>query len=1148
MATEQLKTLSEEDLDELIVRYLEAVERGEAPDRSEWITRNPAFAAQLAEFFADYDRLKPWTETLREAARSADALSITRTHLDQRASVVGGTPGESFGDYEKLEEIARGGMGVVYKAWQISLQRSVALKMILAGQLASASERQRFRTEVEAAAHLDHPHIVPIYEVGEHEGQPYFSMKLFEGGTLGAHLARSSTDQRAAARLLETVARAVHYAHQRGILHRDLKPANILLDAQGEPHVTDFGLAKRVEGDGTQTQSGMIVGTPSWMAPEQAAGRKGLTTAVDVYSLGAILYRMLTGQPPFQGATTLELLLMVREHEPTRPRLVNPRVDRDLETICLKCLEKEPQRRYASAEALADDLHRFLVGEPIQAQRTTVWKRALKWTRRRPAVAAVLVLSVAAPLALLVAILAYAQARVAAARASEQETLRLHDLLVLEVQAQELVSTAESALTTENWQEARTALEKALAKIGSDPSAAALRQRADNLLTEVKSKLQEGDDYREFLKLRDDALFHATLFTGRDLTFNLKATKQAARQGLDIVGVKIDSLERPSLGRFEKLEQRKEINENCYELLLILAEAEAFALPGQRPEQRQQQLTQALRILDQASGLGMTTQAFHLYRARYLSGLGRQAAAEQEGKLAEATPATSALDCFLGGNQKLRSGDLEQATTDLERAAHLQPNHFWAQYFLGICYLKSHRPAEARASLNTCLALRSDFVCTYLLRGFAHAELQDYRAAEEDYDKALALNPSDEDRYAIYVNRGVMRIRRGRQDALQNGMADLQQAVASRPDQHQAYVNMAQAYLAGKELDKAIAQIDRAIPLAPAPDVLYRIRAQMHVALHNSPAALGDLRKAIEVGRSHKTMTISAASVASLLASATGQGPLLAASVLIPGRANQLAEDHFERGRILHLGKNFSEAVSAYEEVLRIRPEHAEAYRLRGKALLELHRYQDAIDSFDQFVARGMPDVATYLARAWAKTRVGQHASAIEDYTLALKIKPGSDTYTYRGSLHLLCDAPKLAQADFGEAIHLNPKNAEAFNGLGYARVVQGQYREGVRDANKALELGPESTRLLYNAARTFAQAVSRTDADAARRSRQNLETRYGYQARALDLIRRALQLHPVMQRSQFWRTVVQTDPALEPIRSCSEWAVLKAAYSAPAQ
>src|SRR2546425_2034540 len=301
-----------------------------------------------------------------------------------------------LGDYELLEEIGRGGQGVVFRARQKSLNRTVALKIIGLGQWASKAHVKRFRLEAEAAARLDNPCIVPIYEVGEGDGSCYFSMKFIEGGQLDEAIRRTPMPIRQAAELMAKVARTVHYAHEHGILHRDIKPGNILLDANGEPHLTDFGLARLVESESSVTHTLEVLGTPSYMAPEQAAGNNaGLSSATDVYGLGAVFYQLLTGHPPFAGGTTFETVRLVLDTEPRQPRLWNPKVDRDLSTICLKCLEKDPKRRYSSALALAEDLERWLRHEPIRARHTGVFTRGKKWVRRNPTTALLFALSLA---------------------------------------------------------------------------------------------------------------------------------------------------------------------------------------------------------------------------------------------------------------------------------------------------------------------------------------------------------------------------------------------------------------------------------------------------------------------------------------------------------------------------------------------------------------------------------------------------------------------------------------------------------------------------------------------------------------------------------------------------------------------------------
>jgi serine/threonine-protein kinase len=445
-------------LDEVVTAFLKARDAGAAPDREHLLARYPELTAELREFFADQDELDRLNAPLRLAARVVRAAADTSVDLPGLTLPLPAEPPESFGDYEVRGELGRGGMGVVCQARQKSLGRVVALKMVRAAELSATAEGRRFRNEAETAAALDHPHIVPVYEVGEHQGRLFFSMKLVEGGSLALHLERFRDDPLGVARLLAAVAEAVHHAHQRGVLHRDLKPSNILLDGEGRPYVADFGLARRVETDSSLTHSGALVGTPSYMAPEQAAGRKGaVTTATDVYGLGAVLYALLTGRAPFQAETVLDTLAQVREREPERPGRINPRASRDLETICLKCLHKDPARRYATALELAEDLGRFLRHEPIRARPVGRRERVWKWARRRPALAALVVLGGLSAVTLVSGSLVYnglLQEAVRQAEANEARAL-----------GQQHLAEANETLAADRYRAARDTLNRMLARL-----------------------------------------------------------------------------------------------------------------------------------------------------------------------------------------------------------------------------------------------------------------------------------------------------------------------------------------------------------------------------------------------------------------------------------------------------------------------------------------------------------------------------------------------------------------------------------------------------------------------------------------------------------------------------------------------------------
>jgi eukaryotic-like serine/threonine-protein kinase len=377
MLAPAIDSAAETALDEAMGMCLDTV--GGRAELVRWLGTYPELASELADHLAAYEQVEHWMAPLRPIPKSHDQVTVS---YPGRTETVGEAAILDFGDFELLGELGRGGMGVVFKARQKSLDRIVALKTTLAGDFPSPRDVARLRFEAESAARLDHPHIVPIYGAGEHQGMPFFSMKYVSGGTLADGLKLQRQDFCKAAALLAKVARAVQYAHQHGVLHRDLKPGNILLE-NGEPMIADFGLAKATGGPSGLSASGAIVGTPAYMAPEQARGDRGLTTAADVYSLGAITYELLTDRPPFQGQSAFETISKVIDQCPTEPHTLNPEVPADLEAVCLKCLEKKAENRYASAADLANDLERFSRGESVSVRPGGLVSQIIRAVRSR---------------------------------------------------------------------------------------------------------------------------------------------------------------------------------------------------------------------------------------------------------------------------------------------------------------------------------------------------------------------------------------------------------------------------------------------------------------------------------------------------------------------------------------------------------------------------------------------------------------------------------------------------------------------------------------------------------------------------------------------------------------------------------------------
>jgi tetratricopeptide (TPR) repeat protein len=1127
--------------------------RGEVPTPEEYARQFPDHAELIRDVFiqaappsaASTPRCPapPGHEPLDDGESLTPFLGPeSSTACETPAGVLSTRPGPAASvlpGYEILGLLGQGGMGVVYRARQVPLSRLVAVKMLRADAHPEPEQLRRFQTEAEAVARLQHPNIVQIYEVGTYGGLPYLALEYVEGGNLAQKLDRGPLPPDQAAPLLETVARAIHHAHQQGIVHRDLKPANVLLSFSGRsesgpgdaplneavPKVADFGLAKRLDVDLGQTHSGAVVGTPTYMAPEQAAGQnRAIGPAADVHALGVLLYETLTGRPPFRGASVLETLGQVLTQEPVPPRHLQPRVPRDLETICLKCLRKEPHRRYASAEALADDLRRWRAGEPIHARPTPAWERGLKWARRRRTTAALLVVSTLAVAGLVVGGGLYLeqQRRLEGQRArlAEQEVNALREVDRRRDQVQDLSRAGEAAAKGQRWQEALTAYDKALTVLESEPRLAPLRDEVQRLRREAEEKYAAVQDRAralarraQFDALHNEALFHGMLLGGEDPSRNLQAARDAARSALDLFGASAEADAGPVFAEAFTPAEQQQIKAGCYELLLLLAAAEAQqGTPGH--------IRAAVTILNRAARLGLRTRAYHLRLAHYLTLLGEAAAARQETASANALGPADALDEFLMGDEEQRRPGpehLREAVVHFDRATRKQPDHFWAHFFLAVCYLRLQQWELARGPLNACVLLQpADFSRVYLLRGFVHTQLGEFAAAADDFGKAdeVLRQKADEDaRYSLAVYRGVLH--RHRKD-YRAAITQLQEAERLRPEQYDAYLALAEVYERQKRPEQAIAELTRAQRACqeghagvPVLQLVYRSRARL---LRESSQAddwesgLLDLRQAIALEPRGST-------------------------------AAELAEDHFRCGQVLQRLKRYPEARAAFEAALTVPPTHAGDHLRRGEVLLALERHDEAVRAFDQYlrlVEKGREAPVAYRLRGLGRAWLLDYAGAIEDYTRALGTARDPELLALRGQAYLFQDALTPALHDFEEALRIDPANGDAYNGRGFVRARLGQYRGAVADADRALECAPENVRnprLLCNAARVFAQAAGRIDAERGRSARPVLEERSVYQDRAVRLLRQALELQPAGERRAFWRKIIIPDRALDPIR-----------------
>jgi tetratricopeptide (TPR) repeat protein len=1122
-------------------------------------------AVAFMEDFLDLARSSPCSDAVLEAApltfRNAHAPGHQTGGPDPLAVTVGaGNPVAAEvpiatltpEGYEILGRLGQGGMGVVYKARQKDLNRLVALKMIHSRGRPDAKQRGRFRREAESVARLHHPNVVQIYETGEHDGRPFLAMEYVEGTNLERFLAGKPQPVRESARLVATLAEAVQHAHEADVVHRDLKPANILLQTKerttgdtgntGEnnqneylfsgsfpvspvspvvpfvPKITDFGLAKLLDDDTGQTYDGQVMGTPSYMAPEQASGNSGVAGPwTDIWALGAILYELLTGWPPFKGETLWDTLEQVRTLDPVPPSRLRPKVPRDLEIICLKCLRKAPQARYASAAALAEDLRRFLDDRPILARPVGWGKRAVKWVRRRPALAAlafVLLASISGATGF--AIWHNAELQWQLTRELDQTNRERID--ALHDAAEEMLQAGKAAARVKDWEVATRQLSGAIGKTRNEPELEALGEEAQRCLDEIGAARRQHD---AFVRLSGKAWPELPRVISRDDSVDRDETLRSAWRALDVVGIRPDNRGGPAVdARFFSNEEREEIGCDCYRLLLVLAVAEATPTRGRPPTEAQ--FLRALAILDRAEATGRGSRAIHLRRAGLLEQLGRPAG--EQIKAAERIKAQDAVDLFLEGVTLFAEGRLEQAARRFTRSLDLRRNDFWAQYHRSLCNLRLAVEHPERAGqywraveegLTTCIAGRPDFLLSYVLRGYVRGELGDAAGSEADFTAVLARKPDPLTRYALLVNRGTVRSRRHETKA--EAEQDLLQAIDLQPKLFQAHLNLARVYQENGKLKEARAEYDEAIALAgntPAGVALYRRRGRLLIEMNENDTALRDLDKAVR----------------------------LAAGRPSTGRNREVALDHLDRASLLRQAGKLDEAVQACKQATLAFPALVAAYRVHGEILFRQEKFADALlllslylEASKQSPMAAPPPASVYRMRALALARTNKPVEALADYNRALDQKVDAATLSERGWLYVRNEAPKLAENDFARAIKEDPKFGDAYNGRGFLRVVRdGKSETGVADAEFALKYGPETWRLVYNAARVYAQAsqpaLLERDPHLSRAQIEDLCARY--QGRAVELIRKALALQKGEQVEKFWKGVVLEDSALKPIHA----------------
>jgi tetratricopeptide (TPR) repeat protein len=1068
---------------------------GEAPTPELYLQRFPEHVELVQTLFQDPGPGASPSQAATEIVAGGGARTTPRRGPEPPA-----IPG-----YECLEEIGRGGMGVVYRAWQARPGRLVALKTILPSSgLAGDESAARFVTEAEAVGRLNHPHIVHIYEMGECEGRLYFSMEYVAGGNLGQKLGTPWPPREAAA-LAATLAAAVHAVHQQGIIHRDLKPANVLLTPDGTPKVTDFGLAKFLVGARGDTVTGMLLGTPAYMAPEQARGKaREVTQAADVWALGAILYALLAGRAPFLGESHHEIMTRVIHEDVVAPSRLRDGVPPDLETICLKCLEKEPKRRYVSAAQLAERLRLFLDGKPIPDRPPGRWERLVRAARRRPVLASLMGAGAAAVLGLLLLSLWWnaklnQEVREAVARTAVQDRLL----------------RGQKAIAERRWDEATALLDGAWGEVQGDAALADLQGEVGRLRDEARRRATAHRAreaalarYKDWRRFHRDTMSRVYGLGGEEAGGMPPAwLRERMHEAAGRAGELNENANLPA-------SEKQDVAAGSQELLLTLADRfmpAGAALPAEAAA--------AVRVLERAAGLGAPCRTYHERLAGYLGRVGRADEAARARRRAAAMAASGATDHFLQGLERLakpsRDG-LENATGHFTAALRESPRHFWALYCLARCHLLLERWADALNAFSGCVQQEPDFPAALLGRGFTYGKLRQFKVADSDFREVEKQRPSEEDRYRLYLLRGTVRADAGQ---LADARKDFEAALALRPGSVAALTNLGHIHRQRNEWQAAARRFQEVIDLKPAAVVVAGARA--------------------EIGR---VWAMQAQAAAGAVRAALCRKAVESCDLALKLDSSQLMA-HRVRAEALLDVKDYREALESYNAYLNRewRPGEPleDAYRGHAQVRAQLADYRGAIDDYTRALDRRPardPDVLVH--RGWARYLADAWRLALADFEEAIRLTETQEATRLVGAL-----APGGAAASPWAALAVSARRSgDAHNGRGNCLVLLDDdkgaavpnYRRAVADAETAERLVPRSAEMTHNLACIFAQVVGKVKLDRTERA-VDARTRE-YTRRAVRLLRQALAMLTPAERTAFWRQKMRPDPTLKPIHDSPEF------------